>query len=219
MILRKLFQKSQTDEELIRHYQQTGELSLVADLYERYASMIFGVCMKYLKNEEDSKDVAMSLFEKLSKTLKQTDVQNFKSWLHVIVKNQCLMYLRSQKTKNEKIIPLNERFQADNSIEEDDFSENITSIMENQFFWNPSDEDLLEQNLSMLEKGIAKLPTEQKACVELFYLKDKCYKEISEITGYDTHKVKSYIQNGKRNLKIYLEKFLVSCFWLMIIIF
>lgn len=215
MILRKLFHKPLTDEELIRRYQETGELAWVADLYQRYVGMILGVCMKYLKEEEESKDLAMQIFEKLADKLKNSDVHHFKSWLHVIVKNQCLMYLRSQKNKNEKTVPLHERFQSEEDSEEDNFGENLTSTMENRLSWNPSDEDLLEQNLSLLEKGIANLPVEQKVCIELFYLKEKCYKEISEITGYELSKVKSYIQNGKRNLKIYLEKLIVACVGLL----
>jgi len=210
MIFKKLFQKKQTDEQLIQRYQQTGNLADVAELYQRYAAMIFGVCLKYLKDEEDSKDVSRSLFEKLVKVLKNNEVQNFKSWLHVIVRNQCLMHIRSQKLKTEKTVPLNNRFSSGTESENDDFQEifdkNMPSNMENQVFWNPNDEDLLEENLGLLEKAITNLPTEQRNCIDLFYLKEKCYKEISEITGYEVNKVKSYIQNGKRNLKIYLEK-------------
>lgn len=210
MIFKKLFQKKQTDEQLIERYRQTGNLADVAELYQRYAAMIFGVCLKYLKDEEDSKDVSRSLFEKLAKVLKENDVQNFKSWLHVIVRNQCLMHIRSQKLKNAKTVPLNDRFSSGTDSENDDFQEisdkNTTESMENQVFWNPNDEDLLEQNLGLLEKAITNLPAEQRICIDLFYLKEKCYKEICEITGYELNKVKSYIQNGKRNLKIYLEK-------------
>ncbi len=210
MIFKKLFQKEQTDEQLIRRYQQTGNLALVADLYQRYAAMIFGVCLKYLKDEEESKDVSRSLFEKLVKVLKENEVQNFKSWLHVIVRNQCLMHLRTQKTRKEKTVPFNDRFSAATGSENEDFQENsdnsATSSMENQLFWNPNDEDLLEENLNLLEKAIVQLPIEQRTCIDLFYLKEKCYKEISELTGYEINKVKSYIQNGKRNLKIYLDR-------------
>ncbi len=210
MILRKLFHKTLSDEQLIKRYQETGELVWVAELYQRYTSIILGVCMKYLKEEDESKDLAMQIFEKLATKLKNTEVHNFKSWLHVIVKNECLMYLRSQKVKGEKISSLHDRFQSEEDSEGDNFGENLTSAMENRLSWNPTDEDLLEQNLSLLEKGIAQLPVEQKVCIELFYFKEKCYKEISEITGYDLNKVKSYIQNGKRNLKIYLGKWIAS---------
>lgn len=210
MIFKKLFQKQQTDEELIRRYQQTASLALVAELYQRYASFIFGVCMKYLKEEENSKDVSRELFEKLVKVLKETEVQNFKAWLHVIVRNQCLMFLRSQKVKSEKTVPLDIRtyYSEDNEDASHHFQKNTSSNpMENEVFWNPSEENLLEENLSLLEKAITHLPLEQKNCIDLFYLKEKCYKEISELTGYEINKVKSYIQNGKRNLKIYLEKY------------
>ena len=50
------------------------------------------------------------------------------------------------------------------------------------------------------------LNPEQKQTVELFYLQEKSYKEIVDQTGFSMNDVKSYIQNGKRNLKIMLSK-------------
>jgi len=60
--------------------------------------------------------------------------------------------------------------------------------------------------LQQLPNAISNLNTEQRLCINLFYLKEKCYEEISMQTGYSLKQVKSYIQNGKRNLKIYLSQ-------------
>ena len=54
--------------------------------------------------------------------------------------------------------------------------------------------------------SLEELNPEQKQCLILFYLEKKSYQEISENTGFSLMQVKSYIQNGKRNLKILLDK-------------
>jgi RNA polymerase sigma-70 factor (ECF subfamily) len=195
MFFKKFFKKkpSNEDADLIRQYKQTLDTAFAGELYDRYIHLVYGVCMKYLKNEEDSKDAVMQIFEKLLIELKSHEVANFKSWLHVMAKNHCLMWLRSARVRHQKSIITFE-------VKED---------VENEEFLHPlggDDTQTLEDNLLSLEKGIQELPIEQKRCIELFYLQQKCYKEITEITGYELKKVKSYIQNGKRNLKIYLEK-------------
>jgi RNA polymerase sigma-70 factor (ECF subfamily) len=175
----------QSDNELILLYKQQGDLAVVGELYTRYASLVYGVCLKYLKDRDEAKDMAMQMFEKLTSTIKSHEIDNFKSWLYVSTRNQCLMQIRKEKGK---------------------FREDISEkVVENELLLHPPVEDELEDDLSKLEKCIEKLVDEQKQCVELFYLKEKCYQEISSTTGYDMNKVKSYIQNGKRNLKICME--------------
>jgi RNA polymerase sigma factor (sigma-70 family) len=176
-----------TDAELIALYQKTGELVWVGELYERYTSLVYGICLKYLKDREESQDQVMEVFEKLIHELRFREVTHFKSWLHVLVRNECLMRLRSRKRTL--------------GLEEDS-----PESMENHAFLHPeTDEADREMILQILEKGMEHLSPEQKICVELFYLQNKSYKEVCEITGFDLNKVKSYIQNGKRNLKIFVE--------------
>ncbi len=190
MFFKKIFQKPEKDDDaLIRQYKATGDLAVLGELYDRYMHLVFGVCMKYLKEEEAAKDATMDIFEKLVTSLKTHEVQNFKSWLHVVAKNHCLMQLRTAK-----------RF-AENGTAAD-----LTN-MESEVFLHPNGEDTEEAQLLLIEKGLATLSGEQKECVELFYLQQKCYKEIVEITGYELKKVKSYIQNGKRNLKIFVQEY------------
>lgn len=172
------------ENDLLKQYRLFGNLEILGKLYQPYTHLVFGVCMKYLKNEENSQDAVMQIFEKLVLDLRKHEVVNFKSWLFVIAKNFCLQQLRSKEPATEEI----------KNIENDvELSENLHHE-EN------------ENRLIALEKAIVDLPAEQKTCIELFYLKEKCYKEIVEETGFDLGKVKSYIQNGKRNLKLYLEK-------------
>lgn len=141
--------------------------------------------MKYLKDEDDSKDAVMQIFEKLLIDLKRHEVQNFKSWLHTVAKNYCLMQLRKKNPET----PLTDNL-----------------VVEKENFLHREEGHELEERLTLMEEAIGQLNEQQKICVELFYLKEKCYQEISDQTGYTMNEVKSFIQNGKRNLKIYMEK-------------
>lgn len=175
-----------TDSELLNHYKKDGELSYLGELYTRYQSLVYGVCLKYLKDRDESKDAVMQLFEKLIQTLRTHEVDNFKSWLYVTTRNHCLMQIRSRKGK---------------------FTHEFSSeIMENQLLLHLEDETELEGNLTKLEKCIETLINEQKQCIQLFFLQEKCYREIAQFTGFDLNQVKSFIQNGKRNLKICMER-------------
>ena len=186
MMFRSGNYKNQTDEELITLYRKTEELAIVGELYNRYTSLVYGVCLKYLKDREESRDAVMQIFEKLMVSLKEHDINVFKSWLYVTSRNHCLMQIRSRKGKN--------------------FEELSPFLMENGVNGHQDHGVELEFNLHKLERCMQELVNEQKRCVQLFYLEQKCYQEISLNTGYDLNKVKSYIQNGKRNLKICMER-------------
>lgn len=175
-----------TDPDLIRSYKETGSMEILGVLYKRYSGLAYGVCLKYLKNREDAKDAVMQVFEKLATTLLQHEVTYFKGWLYTTTRNYCLMHLRAAKGKyTEELSPF---------VMENDGTEHLTDANE------------LEGNLAKLEMCIEKLEEKQQHCVRLFFLQEKCYAEISTLTGYAMNQVKSYIQNGKRNLKICMEK-------------
>ncbi|HSZ26267.1 MAG TPA: sigma-70 family RNA polymerase sigma factor [Cytophagaceae bacterium] len=176
-----------SDEELIDRYKNSGDTYYAGELFQRYSHLVLGVCMKYLKNEEESRDAVMNIFEKLLSDLKKHKISNFKSWLHTVSRNHCLMYLRA----NKKMDIL--------------FQETETEFMEMNDTLHLTEEKVSEEALGKLEGCIEKLVEEQKRCVHLFYIEEKCYKEVSEQTGYDMNKVKSYIQNGKRNLKLCMD--------------
>lgn len=183
-------QVKKTDDELLRLYKASGDTGYLGELYERYLHLIFGVCMKYLRDEEESKDMSMHIFEKLVETIRSAEVQNFGGWLHVLAKNECLMLIRSRKYKMAK---------ASVEIKED-------KNMDLAYALHPVEEGSLEIKLQELEHSMETLPPEQKECIRLFYLEQKCYKSIAKLTGYELKKVKSYIQNGKRNLRRYMQK-------------
>lgn len=175
------------DKELLIAFKQTGNINLLSTLYQRYMDLVFGVCLKYFKDAERSKDAVMDIFDELNTKLRVHEVENFKSWLHVLARNHCLMQLRSPR--NIKTTEFNPVFM---------YSEQNTHL----------NGEVLEkeENFKKLEQCMESLPDEQKQAVQLFYLESKCYNEIAAITGFDWNKVRSYIQNGKRNLKLCMEE-------------
>lgn len=175
-----------TDTELVDIYREKGDLKVLAILYQRYMELVYGVCLKYLKDPELAKDAVMQIFEELVHKLRMHQVENFRGWLHMLAKNHCLMQLRSPK--NLKTTEWN------------------PGIMQSEE--NPHLNGMLtrEENLEKLEDCIQGLPAEQKKAVTLFYLEEKCYNDIVTATGLEWNTVRSLIQNGRRNLKICMEK-------------
>ena len=176
-----------TDQELIAAYKNSNDQQYISTLYQRYMDLVFGVCLKYFKDAERSKDAVMDIYMELATKLKVHQVDNFKGWLHVLARNHCLMQLRSPK--HLKTIEFNTEFMQ---------SDQITHL-ENEVLEK-------EENFKKLEQCIKQLPGEQLQSIRLFFLEKKCYNEIAELTGFEWNKVRSHIQNGKRNLKICMEE-------------
>lgn len=186
--LRKYKIPVSTDDEqgLLADYKESGNIEALGALYEKYMPLVYGVCLKYFKDDEKSKDGVMQIFEQLITKLKIHEVTNFKSWLYTLSRNYCLMAIRSAGKYNFVSI-------------DDQFMEKDASV-------HLDIDDLRENQLVSMEKCIEQLPEEQKMCISLFYIEQKSYKEVTDETGFDINKVKSYIQNGKRNLKICIDK-------------
>lgn len=181
--------ESLSDLELIKLYKESGNNHYVGVLFTRYDHLILGTAIKYLKHKEEARDASMDIFEELLDKLMRHEVSNFKSWLYSLTCNHCLMKIRKRKGIIE------EEFQAE---------KNETYFMESPSFEHLDSEAQSETEL--LKSALSKLKEHQRVCVELFYLKEMSYKEVSEITGHELKKVKSYIQNGKRNLQLLLSK-------------
>ena len=177
-----------SDEELLAGYYSNGDSQLLGTLLQRYTLLLYGVSMKYLKNEAEAQDAVQQIFLKTITELKKYKVTYFKSWLYMVAKNHCLLILRNKNTVTETEI--GEVFSLPD--EESDFL---------LFQRN-------EETLAAIEYCLPKLSKEQNTCVTLFYLQKKSYQEVSEITSFSMLQVKSHIQNGKRNLKILVEKHL-----------
>jgi RNA polymerase sigma-70 factor (ECF subfamily) len=179
-----------SDAELIKEFVLSGDLEILGTLYSEYMHLVYGVCLKYLKGREESMDAVMQIFEKLITEVPKQEIHNFRSWLHVVTRNFCLMKLRSQKSEDEKM----QNWIADTRI-----------FMESGHDLHPIDEENPEMDKA-LQDCIDRLKDEQKECIMMFYFENRSYIEIAGDLGLDEKKVKSHLQNGKRNLKICLEE-------------
>lgn len=183
--LRKISPQNVSDADLVQQYQQSGELAVLGDLYNRYMELVYGVCLKYFKDPENAQDAVMAIFEELITKLKRHQVENFKSWLYTLAKNHCLMRLRSEKGK-ATVKMSDELMQSEENL-------HLQDVLDR------------EEHFQQLEHCMGQLNADQRQVIELFYLQGKCYNEISVQTGLEWKNVRSYIQNGRRNLKICME--------------
>ena len=156
--------------------------AVLAELYKRYHVRAFGLCINYLNDREKAKDAVSEVFINLRDDLKKYEVKSFKSWFYVYTKNYCLGYLRKAKTakKHEQI------WQDEN---DDAFAPHQTS----------------EEDLNRLRNGLEHLRSDQRECIRLFYYQKQSYTEIAGVLSISEKKVKSHLQNGKRNLRLFLE--------------
>ena len=179
-----------SDQELIDLYIKTDDTVHIGELFDRYAHLVYGIALKYFDREDDRREAVMQVFEKLYTALKEHKIDNFKCWLYSVAKNHCLMILRKENT-----VSFNEQLQL-KKFQQDfmDFS--------GDFSLNQAEDEIIDKKLP---EAIKQLSDEQRICIELFYLHEKSYKEVADTTNYSMNQVKSYIQNGKRNLKIMLE--------------
>ncbi len=180
-----------SDEDLVKKYRFSHDPIYVGELFTRYTPLVYGVSLKYLKNEHDAEDMTMSIFEKLLFDLKRFEIQSFSAWLYTLVKNQCMMEFRKRNAENKK----GEHILMD----ELDTVENMPLV---HLHKETARDEVMFNKLNL---GINTLNESQKRCIELFYIENKTYAEVAELTGLSINLVKSNIQNGKRNLKIYLE--------------
>lgn len=147
--------------------------------------LVYGVCLKYLKHPENARDSVMTIFEELVVKLQKHEVENFRAWLYTLSKNHCLMRLRSEKKQPQVNFDV-ELVQSEENL-------HLNGELEK------------EENFKKLDYCLGQLPAEQRKAIELFYLQGKCYNEIVEQTGMEWNRVRSYIQNGRRNLKLCMD--------------
>jgi len=179
-----------SDEELLQSYLRSGNKALIGELFEKHVTTVYGVCLFYLRDKSTAQDAVMQIFEKLMTELAKTEIRNFKAWLGFVVRNYCINEIRRNKSKY--VVP--ESYL--------DFELKQPNLEEEETIAKVKDEELLQH----MKEVLPGLKDKQRLCVELFYLKQKSYQAIVDETGWSLNEVKSYIQNGKRNLKLMIEK-------------
>jgi len=183
--------QTMSDAELISLFKASEDRKFVAELYHRYSHLVYGSCLKYLKEREASKDMVIRIFEKLIKVIPNSEIRAFNTWLFTIVRNECISELRKKKSQFNK----HQEWQIENNSEE---------FMENEGFVRLNEDD--DKTETLVKSAVEELNKEQKQCIRLFFYEKKSYKEIVEDTGFTMNQVKSFIQNGKRNLHLKLRK-------------
>ncbi len=179
--------KDITDQKLLEQFYADHNNEWLGILLQRYTLLLLGVSMKYLKNEEEAKDSVQQIFLKVIQELQKYKVEYFKSWLYMVAKNHCLMKLRDRQGKITAEV-------TDNIATKPEDETNLQELVDN------------DHTLELMELSLKELNAEQQQCVTLFYLQKNSYQEVSDKTGYSMLQVKSYIQNGKRNLKLLIEQ-------------
>ena len=181
-----------SEENLLRAFVESGDSTFFGELYRRYIPLVYGLCLKYLNNKEMAQDAVMDIFEALVEKVAQYEINNFRTWLYSVAKNHCLQVLRKEKQINYV------------NIEEE--------IVENQAIFTLTDIAQSEEETEALEYCLTTLQDEQRVSINYFFYEDKSYADIVDLTGFALSKVKSYIQNGKRNLKNCIIQVLKSPF-------
>ena len=181
--------KEDDDELLLKRFREHGDIESLGILYQKYMHLVYGVCLKYLESREEAKDEVMNIFERLVSAVPGKEIGNFRTWLYVVTKNHCLMLLRSRKSE---------------AVHREMMLNDPTFFMEKESVMHPLEADT-EPDTERLRDCIERLKDEQKKCIELFYYEGYGYKKICDSLGMEEKKVKSYIQNGKRNLRLCLE--------------
>lgn len=176
-----------TDQELLEQYRSSEDLEYLGVLYERYVELVYGVCLKYLQEQQKAEDAVMAIFEELVDKVKKHEVEKFRPWLHVLTRNHCLMHLRKEKRN------LTVSYEPGLMQSVDSRHHSIEL------------EDRENGELKNLADCMGKLPDQQKECIKLFYYDNKSYKEIAAMKELAVGKIRSYIQNGRRNLRICME--------------
>jgi RNA polymerase sigma factor (sigma-70 family) len=179
-----------SDRELVERYRYSYDTTYMGVLFQRYAHLLFGVCMKYLKNDERAKDAVMEVFEKVLTDMRRHDVEDFRPWIYTVTKNHCLMGLRKEKVQH---------------LKQEDYIRFTQEIMETEDVMHLNGMSAIEMDKNLLA-AIETLKNEQQQCVKLYFFENKSYEEIQEQTGFTYNEVKSHLQNGKRNLRLQLTK-------------
>lgn len=176
-----------TDEELLLLYRETGDTECFGVLYNRYTALVYGVCLKYLQHEVKAQDASMEIFEKLFYKISDYEITVFRTWLYSVVKNHCFQRLRT----NQRTLTVD----YDSAFMESDIVMNLLN-----------EEGQNDKREILLKKCLENLPEPQRIAITHFFYDEKSYLDIVELTGFHLKSIKSYIQNGKRNLKICIEK-------------
>jgi RNA polymerase sigma-70 factor (ECF subfamily) len=175
-----------SDTELLDRFRSSGDNHWLGLLFGRYLELTYGVCLKYLRQEADAEDAVMGIFEELVKKVPEHDIREFRPWLYVLARNYCLMELRRRGRHPKR--------------------EWEAGLVHSELVEHPVFEARENGRFEQLEHCLEQLGLPQQTCIRLFYLEGKSYKEIARLQNEALGRVRSHIQNGRRNLRNCMER-------------
>ncbi|WP_295935868.1 sigma-70 family RNA polymerase sigma factor [uncultured Alistipes sp.] len=175
-----------TDPELLSRYRSDGRTEWLGTLYARYTELVYGIALKYLRNRPDAEDAVMQIFEELIDKASRHDIREFRTWLYTVARNHCLRQLRQSGRMPSAELPVN---MADDSP--------VTELL--------CEEKRQSRISEALADCLERLPEPQRRSILLFFFENLSYADIAAATSWHLKSIKSYIQNGKRNLRNCLE--------------
>lgn len=191
--------ESYSDEALCHLYGETAEVGIISELYLRYGHLVYGACFKYLKDREESEDVVSAIFEKLMQKIPDSNITNFNPWLYSVIRSECLMRLRRQKIL-ANVKQSIQQTEENKGTFTPDYAADIQVGTTLTLPPVANEEELVIEAIKLLR-------AEQQTCIKLFFFEKKSYQQIAQVTGYEDKQVKSYLQNGKRKIRQFVESY------------
>ena len=156
-----------------------GDPLAFAALVEQYEKPVYNVALRMLRNPEDARDIAQSVFMKAYENLSNYDPQyKFYSWIYRMAINESLNILRM---RGRDAGPVDESIPADGA--------------------GPSDSLADDQRREVVLAAVDRLKPDHRAVIVLRYFVDLDYEDMGEALGIDARTVKSRLYTARQLLK------------------
>lgn len=176
-----------SDEDVVK-LVQGGKKELYREIVIRYETKLLRYATYLLRDEDEAADVVQSAFVKAYINLQGFNTKKkFSSWIYRIVHNEAINAI---KKKHKEI-----------SLDDNDWVKNIADDQE-----SAEEEISREQAQEVLRQHLADMPVTYSEPLELFYIEEKSYEEISDILHLPMGTVGTRISRGKKALKKIYEK-------------
>ncbi|MFD2515746.1 RNA polymerase sigma factor [Pontibacter locisalis] len=160
---------------------QKGDSKAQKALYERFASQMYGVCLRYLKNDMDAEEALLNGFMKIYKNIDRFEAKgSFEGWVRKIMVNEALAFLRKKEPLHLAI--------EDSHIQ-------VAG-------GTGADHDLAEGEIMEL---LHTLPAGYRAVFNLYAIEGYAHKEIADMLGITEGTSKSQLSKARAMLQRRLE--------------
>ncbi len=168
-----------------------GDRKVFSEFVDQYQLSLLKLCIGFLHDEEDAKDVVQDIFIDVFQSIGQFRGDSLLStWLFRIAVNKSLNHIKKNKNKNlfasiDSILSSKKKVVANITDESGDSDRNIES----------------EERAKVIRKAVDSLPRNQHIAFVLFRYQDLSYKDISEVMNISLSAVEALIHRAKLNLQ------------------